>query len=440
MWLGGDGLLSAGVFYSSASKVYKHEMSEKDYGFEPFWEALQNAKVDDDVMFCVRDNTHSSPIYNAYNKHNLEVIKNVHRKNKEAVELLYDYGVQFKPWNPNIPYMHAVKAGELSKLVTYAKNDILKNGGEILTGIKALELVTNSEGKVIGLLAEHTGGKQKGEKICISASKVILATGGFVDNNDLMTKYKGFWKDVPAGWTHPGKGIPTDHNGEGILMAQKLGAALESMESMPKFFIGAKESSQKLLPFRIMFLGKAYLLNPKGERIQNEFRDRHTGAALKMLRSGYPYSYVLIDQETLDSLKNDKQWEFDDYLKTGGLVKCGTLKDVADLTGMDLSTLEKTINRINNDASRGIDTQFGRTDPLFKPLKAPYYVSGKGVPVRYKTEGGLEVNPNFQVLQHINGNPIPGLYAVGAGVGSITTRNCDVFSSGLIAGSHASKH
>ena len=52
---------------------------------------------------------------------------------------------------------------------------------------------------------------------------------------------------------------------------------------------------------------------------------------------------------------------------------------------------------------------------FFKPLKVPYYISAPAYIGIYKTEGGLEVNPNFQVLRYADDKPIPGLYAVGAG-------------------------
>ena len=57
----------------------------------------------------------------------------------------------------------------------------------------------------------------------------------------------------------------------------------------------------------------------------------------------------------------------------------------------------------------------------------------------YKTEGGLEVDPNFSVIRADNDKPILGLYAVGAGCGSITSRHSEVVASGLIAGKHAAE-
>ena len=100
---------------------------------------------------------------------------------------------------------------------------------------------------------------------------------------------------------------------------------------------------------------------------------------------------------------------------------------------MDAGGLRETIEAINRDAARGADSRFGRSDGRFRALRAPYYLSKPYWPVMFKTEGGIEVNPRFEVLRHSDATVIPGLYAVGAACGSISTRLCEVFASGLTA-------
>ena len=112
---------------------------------------------------------------------------------------------------------------------------------------------------------------------------------------------------------------------------------------------------------------------------------------------------------------------------------------MAKKVGVDPKGLRETIDRINRDAKKGKDTEQGRTDKLFRALKAPFYITAPNWPLSYKTEGGIEVNPDFQVIRAADETPIPGLYAIGSTCGSISTRLCDVVASGLIVGPIAAK-
>lgn len=253
----------------------------------------------------------------------------------------------------------------------------------------------------------------------------------------MMKRYKNFWSSIPAGWTHVGEGLPKDHNGDGIEMGRKIGASLESMESVPKFY-AAGDKGVTIPSWLIFKFDKAYFLGPNGKRLHDEFVGWYTGCVLNLVRNNFKHGYVLFDQETFDG-KNHDYWDMDKCMATGGLKKANSIAELAKITGISEKTLKETIDRINKDAAAGKDTEFGRTDSFFKPLKAPYYISAKGYPVRYKTEGGLEVTPKFEVIRLVDEKPIPRLYAVGAGCGSMTTRNGDVLSSGMLAGTNAAQ-
>ena len=82
----------------------------------------------------------------------------------------------------------------------------------------------------------------------------------------------------------------------------------------------------------------------------------------------------------------------------------------------------------------------GRKDKLFRALKGPFYVSTPCWPVAFKTEGGLEVDPDFRVLRAADDSPLPGLYAAGSTCGSISTHLCDVIAGALIAGPAAAAY
>ena len=132
---------------------------------------------------------------------------------------------------------------------------------------------------------------------------------------------------------------------------------------------------------------------------------------------------------------NKERWRYADLLSAKALFRGQSIEEAASKAGVDPKGLQRTLQRIADDSAAGKgDTEFGRKDKLFRALKGPFYVSTPSWPVRFKTEGGLEVNPDFQVLRAADDTPIPGLYAIGATCGSISTRLCDVIASGLIVG------
>ena len=111
-----------------------------------------------------------------------------------------------------------------------------------------------------------------------------------------------------------------------------------------------------------------------------------------------------------------------------------TPEELAQKAGIDPEGLKKTIERINRDAAKGVDTEFGRTDKVFKPLVPPFYATHAASPIRYASEGGLETNERFQALRLTDDKPVPGLYVIGVSAGEITLHLSDVIASGLIAG------
>ena len=234
------------------------------------------------------------------------------------------------------------------------------------------------------------------------------------------------------------RGAP-GHDGDGIRLGRLAGAAIEDMESMPKLFAAPKPGTKS--PSWILFdTDTAYLVDKAGRRFCDEHASRYAGCALECFRQKIDGAYVVIDEATFKGL-GAARWHYDTLLKEKALFKADTVEEAARLAGVDPTGLQKTIDQINRDDAAGKgDTAFGRKDRLFRAPQGPFYVSTPCWPVAFKTEGGLEVDPDFRVLRAADDLPLPGLYAAGSTCGSISTRLCDVIAGALIAGPAAAAY
>lgn len=431
--IGGDVVLSAGIFYSAKTKHHLAAGITQGISPEEYWAFMQTG-IDDEPLNRVRDNSHLSPIYYGITKHNPEIMKRNALESAKVIEFLDQNGVEMLPMNPLKPWQLAAKNGEMGKLMTKLLRNVQAKGAKVMMETRANKLYINESGKIVGLRAENEDGKS----INIKAQAVIIATGGFIDNPYLMKRYQSYWSTVAKGFLAKGKGVYSDHTGDGIMMAKEINASLEDMSAGVKLYGGPEDGRTPSVSWIIFDTQPAYMVNEKGKRLVNEVVGRYNGCALSLLRSKSKAGYTIFDNKTFNSSANER-FGLTKALENGGLFKANTVAELAKSVGIDGKGLEETVKRINADVKKGIDSEFGKSGETFQSLEAPFYISAPCVPLSYKTEGGIEVNPNYQVLEHTEEKEIPGLYAVGATVGSISTRHLDCFNSGFIAGGNAAE-
>lgn len=430
-WLGGDGLLSAGVFVSARTR-HHDRAGIRNVEVEDYWQRILSG-IDDEPLSKVRDNSPLSPIYSGVAKHNPEVLHRTIAQSPRVIDLLESFGVRFLPPSKAQPFLLVSQPGAMSVFVKQIQDEITRLGVDVRTQTRAQTLLTRS-GRVMGVQVDFSGDPKC--TYAIGARSVIVASGGFINNDAMMRRYKRVWSSVPTGFTAVGEGVPPGHDGDGIRMGREIGAALEDMESMPKLF--AAPDKGVLSPSWLLFdTDSAILVDRSGNRFINENAARYTGCALALLRNKREQGFVVFDEETFRG-SNAKRWRFEELLRQGGLFRGDSIEEAARRAGVDPNGLARTIRAVERDSLSGSDP-FGRRDPLFRPLRPPYYVSTPSRAVRFKTEGGLEVNPKFEVLAAKDDQPIPGLYAAGAVCGSISTRLSDVLASGMLVGREVSE-
>lgn len=299
-------------------------------------------------------------------------------------------------------------------------------GGQVLMSTPATELMV-TDGKVTGVKAE-------GEKevYTINAKAVILATGGFGANDDLVPEE--FQKFVYAG--------AAGATGDAIEMTKAVDADLINMEFVnvqPNSIVLPSGLGQYCNPG----VGGAYktsgafMVNEKGERFANE-----QGGAYELIQAmkGNEASYLILDEASFtafnEGMKGSKIYTDEDvetWLKNNGssnpvMVGGDTLEDVAKVLNLPDGALTAAAESYNQAVDTGTD-EFGRTLTMKISGDGPYYAVQMWLRY-YATLGGLHVNEQMQVL-NTSQNPVDGLYAAGEAVGGLEG---DIYLGGSLFG------
>jgi fumarate reductase flavoprotein subunit len=282
-------------------------------------------------------------------------------------------------------------------LVTAFRRTLDSLGVNVMYDTKATELIME-DGAVAGVMAQG-----KTVDYTIRAKAVILATGGFGNNEDMIVKYR---PDLKGTVTTSAPGI----TGDGIVMAQEAGADLVDIEQI-QLHPTVEQSTSMLITESVRGDG-AILVNQEGKRFTNELLTRDVVSAAELEQPG-SYAYIIFDQHLRDGLK-----AIEKYVSTGITVQADTIEGLAELIGVDPATLAETLKNWNQYVADQKDPEFGRESGMDADLsQAPYYAI-KIAPGIHHTMGGVRINTSTQVLD-ASGEPIPGLFAAGEVTGGV---------------------
>ena len=416
IWLGGDGILSSGILYAARTPYHDKAGIKDGLTKDDFWKYWTTSNA---TSF---DGSHT--------KSNPKVMRATCDLSTDVIAFIASYGIQFNPVSPAKPFQLSTVAGSMSKFAQGMIDELKTKGIVPELGVTAKILLMDGE-RVVGVEAVGADGKTKK----IYAKAVVLATGGYLDSKYLFERYKPYWAKVPSSIGNFGEKRTEDRTGDGIIMGKAIGVALEDMEATP----GLNARTPVGIPFvswTLFDVEPAYLVTAKGKRIIDEHKNRYIGCCLELLKRGEEKGFAIFGEETFSG-PNAKRFKFADVIKKGAIFKGNTPEELAQAAGIDPKGLKETIERINRDAAAGRDSEYGRTDKVFRALKAPYYATHAAFPIKYATEGGLETDESFRALRLVDDKPVPGLYAIGTCAGEITLHLSDVLASGLIAGKSA---
>lgn len=313
-----------------------------------------------------------------------------------------------------------------SYMIPLLEENCEKAGVKMMLDTTATEILTDANGAAVGVKA--TGAS--GETVTVNAKAVVLATGGFGANLDMVVKYK---PELKGFMTTNAPGI----QGQGIEMAQAIGAATVDMDQI-QIHPTVEANTAALITEGLRGDG-AILINEEGQRFIDEVGTRDVVSAAEIAQTG-SYSWLVVDQAMADASS-----VIQGYIKKGYTVTGATYEELGKAMGVDAAAFAETMEKWNGCVEAKNDPDFGRTS-FANPLNtAPYYAVKVTAGVHH-TMGGLKINANTEVLNE-KGEVIPGLFAAGEVTGGVHGANrlggnavADFTVFGRIAGAAASDY
>ena len=296
-------------------------------------------------------------------------------------------------------------------------------GVEFILNTTADTILTDANGQAVGV----SGTDKDGNTVTVNAKAVVLATGGFGANLDMVASYK---PELKGFMTTNAPGI----QGQGIAMATAIGAATVDMDQI-QIHPTVEANTAALITEGLRGDG-AILVNANGERFTDEVSTRDKVSAAEIAQPG-SFSWLIVDQAMADASNVIQGYITKGYTKQGA-----TYEELAKEIEVDPATFAATMEKWNSCVEAKTDADFGRTS-FANPLNtAPYYAIKVSAGVHH-TMGGVVINSSTEVLKE-DGSVIPGLFAAGEVTGGVHGANrlggtavADFVVFGRIAGASA---
>ncbi len=398
-------------------------------------------------------------------------------KSGDTIRWLEEKGLHFEllPMFPNqVPLVrHAIK-GRGAELMRILRKNCEDLGIKVLTRSRARKILRGENGIVTGVVAETKDGE-----ITATGKSVIITTGGYGNNKEMLKKYCSCYQDT---MTYDGV---RSNTGDGIQMAAEIGAATAGLGVMnlhgPGFlarsaaeFMNIDTTDVNGKPLKLMLLPisrepETLWVNKKGRRFIDEayiLQFFAYGNTIAQQPDGI--AYTLFDSGIRQFMEEQglvmqlaPHWEsFEAFTPLPGLERelrkqagdalkiSDSWDEIANWIGAKPAILKATIDEYNAACDLGYDPLFGKDRRYLLALRrAPYYAI-RGHVCICDTMGGIKVNENMEVLD-TGDNPIPGLYAAGVTVGCWESESYNyrltghlvgfALNSGRIAGENAVK-
>lgn len=396
-FLGGASAICGGIVVAQGSEAQKSLGEKSDSPSKMAYDLLTNGKQLNDL---------SGLTFYALN-----VGKSIDWAVKQGVQLDTKAGFAFRAEHKTprvIPFV-----GGCPQYAQTLRDVLASTKTDVKLSTRATKLIMDN-GAVKGVEAES----KNGTRYVIDAKAVLLATGGYGWNKDML---KGDLKQA----LYYG---PVSSTGDGHKMAEEIGAAMQLMD-YGKVYPQGIESSKGIAKSTLQGNNAAYdhsgiLVNADGKRIANE---KGAGKAIlaAMMKEKNATAFLVMDAPSFEAFRKIignngiTPAEVDKWLAANGksapiFAHGDTIEAAAAAAGVNAENLKATIERYNGFVKAGKDDEFGRPVRFMKETvsaKGPYYIVEQK-PRFATTMGSVVVDTSLHVLDKA-GNPIPNLYAAG---------------------------
>jgi len=394
------------------------------------------------------DEVFRQAMYYGHWKNNARLIRALLEKSASTIDWLEKKGLVFTSivthypnQSPNTYHITEGEEGAGAQILKAMTGECEASGKvRFLRDTPATKLLLDKDGRICGVLARPKDGKE----IRIDTGSVIVCTGGFSGNEELIKKYNPTYSREAA----PPRGIP--HNGDGVIMTTEIGADVDGMvvfewESFYRgsWFLTVLERRPQTM-----------WLNRKGERFCDEGIPVMAEAANAIGRQPGMVFYSLFDENNRQKLVNDELTPFEAFflkneakekaatsfaaqveidlkeaVASGGAIISDSLDDIARWMNIKPEVLKASIDEYNSCCDSGRDAWFAKDRHHLMPLRQPpYYALKCGVDLT-NTHGGIKINERMQALTKEN-EPIPGLFAAGVETGAKDWDSYNMWLSG----------
>ena len=315
---------------------------------------------------------------------------------------------------PGLPADTAVRSGLSGMYVCLELQEVAKaySNLDMRYSTPGVQLVRPEGGRVEGVIAKTPDGSY----IRLNAKKgVILATGGFDANPELMEAWVRPEDYANSSWWNPGWGT----TGDGHLMGIKIGAQMDPCpQPVMNFRWGNPDSFYDARTWNAIYF--AILVNGEGNRFVREDLPFQSISNAQNAQPGYGVNcWEVFDETMMDGMDDAAIAEFKEK---GWLFEGATPQELASAIGVDPDGLAATIDTYNGYFADGVDLDFNRDLATTIPFTGKRYFALTTNSCVLATVGGLTINGNAQVLD-VDDAVIEGLYATGNASGNFFAGN-----------------
>jgi fumarate reductase flavoprotein subunit len=445
---GAAGMAAAVTAAEGGAKVVVFEKERSLGGTSNFFQgtfAVESDMQRAQYIDYTRDEAFKGIMDYSHWKANPRLVRVIVNESGKTIGWLQERGVVFSEVTINMPdsprTYHMVKGtGEalIKALVTQAKG----KGVDIHTSTPVTRLFKQG-GSIGGVLVDDNG-----EEVQVAAKAVIVASGGYANNEEWIKKYSGF--DLEKNLFPVGN---VDKTGDGIRMSWEAGAAEEGIEVLELYRV-APVSPEFAMGCQLELAGAQpdLWVDMKGERFCDEtisFYDAPLGNASARYGKG-GHTFCLFDDSIVKCMVEDgiekgvainlpgmkltnleKELQAAKEANSKDVCVADSIEELAQKMEVDPATLKATVEEYNGYCEKRHDDLFAKDPRYLRPLKGPKFYALKARTVFLGTMGGIKINEKTEVIDKKDA-VIPGLYAAGFDAGGMYGDSyCIKSSSGL---------